>query len=164
VQLDRLADESGRYRSLVLLLGVGGQRWGEAAALRFGDVDFLRRRVYLRRNAVVVSDRVIVGTLKANKDRTVALPPFVIDALAMTAAGKGRDELLWLTAARSPLGPPVPSTSWLAYAVTRRRKADPSFPRVAAHALRTHAELFDSDLDTVAEDVAKLWPQQANPH
>ncbi len=44
-QLNRLADESGRYRSLVLLLGVGGLRWGEAAALRVCDVDFLRRRV-----------------------------------------------------------------------------------------------------------------------
>lgn len=31
-QLEKLADESGRYRSLVLLLGVGGLRWGEAAA------------------------------------------------------------------------------------------------------------------------------------
>jgi len=30
------ADESGRYRSLVLLLGVGGLRWGEAAAQRVG--------------------------------------------------------------------------------------------------------------------------------
>ena len=51
-QLDTLADESGRYRSLVLLLGVGGLRWGEAAALRVGDVDFLRRRIELHRNAV----------------------------------------------------------------------------------------------------------------
>jgi integrase len=33
-QLDRLAKESGRYGSLVLLLGVGGLRWGEAVALR----------------------------------------------------------------------------------------------------------------------------------
>jgi integrase len=195
VQLDRLADESGRYRSLVLLLGVGGLRWGEAAALRVGDVDFLRRRVHLHRNAVMVSDRVIVGTLKCNKDRTVAPPRFVIDALAITAAGKGRDELLWSTAAGSPLGPPAPSTSWLAYAVARCRKADPSFPRITAHALRhtaaslaihaganplvvkrmlghssaamtldVNADLFDSDLDTVAENVAKMWPRQANSH
>jgi hypothetical protein len=49
-QLHRLADESGRYRSLVLLLGVGGLRWGEAAALRVSDVDFLRRRAQLHRN------------------------------------------------------------------------------------------------------------------
>jgi hypothetical protein len=32
-QLDRLAEESGRYRSLVLALGVDGLRWGEAAAM-----------------------------------------------------------------------------------------------------------------------------------
>ena len=64
-QLARLADESGRYRSLVLLLGVGGLRWGEAAALRVGDVDFLRRRVQLHHNAVMVNGRVIVGTLKS---------------------------------------------------------------------------------------------------
>ena len=50
-QLNRLADESGRYRSLVFLLGVGGLRWGEAAALRIGDVDFLRRRIELHRNS-----------------------------------------------------------------------------------------------------------------
>lgn len=51
-QMQRLADESGRYRSLVLLLGVGGLRWGEAAVLRVSDVDFLRRRIELHRNAV----------------------------------------------------------------------------------------------------------------
>jgi integrase len=56
-QLQRLADESGRYRSLVLLLGVGGLRWGEAAALHPCDIDFLRRRVELHRNAVRVTLR-----------------------------------------------------------------------------------------------------------
>ncbi len=58
-QLQRLADESGRYRSLVLLLGVGGLRWGEAAALRPRDVDFLRRRVELHRNAVMVGAAIV---------------------------------------------------------------------------------------------------------
>ena len=48
-QLNRLADESGRYRGLVLLLGVGGLRWGEAAALRVADIDFLRRRIVATR-------------------------------------------------------------------------------------------------------------------
>jgi integrase len=105
-QLGILANEVGRYKSLVLLLGVGGLRWGEAAALRVGDIDFLRRRVELHRNAVMVSDRVVVGTLKSHKNRAVALPAFVIDALAITAAGKGRDELLWATAAGTPLGSP----------------------------------------------------------
>jgi integrase len=190
-QLERLADESSRYRSLVLLLGVGGLRWGEAAALTVGDVDFLRRRVMLHRNAVMVADRVLVGTLKGNKNRTVALPGFVVDALAETCHGKGRDELLWSTAAGGFLGPPSPTTSWLAYAVARCQRADPTFPRVTAHALRhtaaslaihaganvkvvqrmlghasaamtldTYADLFDSDLDTVAETVGKMWARR----
>jgi integrase len=93
-QLQHLAAESGRYRSLVLLLGVGGLRWGEAAALRVCDVDFLRRRVELHRNVVDVNGTMVVGTLKTNKNRAVALPPFVKDALAQTAEGKDRDELL----------------------------------------------------------------------
>jgi integrase len=194
-QLGNLANESGRYRSLVLLLGVGGLRWGEAAALRVCDVDFLRRRVNLSRNAVMVSNRVVLGTLKSHKNRAVALPAFVIDALAATAAGKGRDELLWATGAGTPQGPPGPSTSWLAYAVARCRKADESFPAVSAHALRhtaaslaihaganplvvqrmlghasaamtldTYADLFESDLDTVAETVGKMWAQLAVSH
>src|SRR5208337_3717357 len=97
-QLNELADESGRYRSLVLLLGVAGLRWGEAAALRVSDVDFLRRRIELHRNAVQVGTRVVVGTLKSNENRTVVLPKFVIDALAQTAEGKARDDLLWPSA------------------------------------------------------------------
>lgn len=87
-QLDRLADEAGRYRSLVLLLGVGGLGWGEAATLRSSDIDFLRRRVTLHRNAVQVGREVAVGTLKSNKNRAVALPAFVLDALADTCKGK----------------------------------------------------------------------------
>jgi integrase len=191
-QLDMLADESGRYRSLVLLLGVGGLRWGEAAALRVQDINFLRRRIELTRNAVMISTRVVVGSLKSNHNRAVVLPAFVIDALAETARGKGRDELLWSTAAGTPLGPPAGATSWLAYAVARCQKADQTFPRVTAHALRhtaaslaislganpkvvqrmlghasaamtldTYADLFESDLDSVAESVANMWPRRA---
>jgi integrase len=135
-QLDRLADESRRYRSLVLLLGVGGLRWGEAAALRPGDVDFLRRRVTLTRNAVMVGSQVVVGTLKSGENRTVVLPAFVMDALAQTAQGKGREELLWPSRSGGYLGPPVPTKSWLSGAVARCQQADPTFPRITAHVLR----------------------------
>jgi integrase len=192
-QLDHLAGESGQYRSLVLLLGIGGLRWGEAAALRPCDFDWLRRRVHLSRNAVMVGDRVIIGSLKTYKDRVVALPTFVIDALAETAEGTGREELLWSTGAGTPLGPPGATSSWLAYAVKRCREADPTFPRITAHALRhtaaslaihaganplvvqrmlghssaamtldVYADLFESDLDSVAESVGKMWARQAN--
>ncbi len=191
-RLQRLATEAGRYRSLVLLLGVGGLRWGEAAALRVGDIDFLRRRVDLHRNAVQVGSETVVGTLKSGKSRTVAIPAFVAAALAETARGKGRDDLLWPSATGGYLGPPSSHESWLSGAVARCQKADKSFPRVTAHSLRhtavslavhaganvkvvqrmlghasaamtldVYADLFDSDLDAVAESVAKMWPREA---
>lgn len=135
-QLDELATGAGRYRSLVLLLGVGGLRWGEAAALRVSDIDFLRRRVALHRNAVMVGADVVVGTLKSNKNRDVVLPAFVVDALAQTAEGKGRDDLLWPSTSGGYMGPPASKESWLSGAVARCQKADPTFPRVTAHGLR----------------------------
>ena len=191
-QLDALAVESGRYASLVLMLGVGGMRWGEAAALRVSDIDFLRRRIRLHRNAVKVGGRFEVGSLKGNKNRTVVLPGFVIDALALTAAGKGRDDLMWPSSSGGYLAPPSSTGSWLSGAVERCRRADESFERVTAHDLRhtaaslaisaganpkvvqrmlghasaamtldVYADLFDSDLDSVAEAVSKMCPRWA---
>lgn len=191
-QLDALAVESGHYGSLVLMLGVGGMRWGEAAALRVSDIDFLRRRVQLHRNAVKVGGEIVVGTLKSNKNRTVVLPAFVVDALASTAQGKGRDDLMWPSRAGGYLGPPSSINSWLSGAVERCRAADETFPRVTAHDLRhtaaslaisaganpkvvqrmlghasaamtldVYADLFESDLDAVAENVGRMWARPA---
>ena len=195
-QLQRLADESGRYKSLVLALGVGGLRLGEAAALLVSDIDFLRRRVELRRNAVKVGGEFVVGSLKNNKNRSVALPVFVVDELARTCAGKGREDLVWPSPRGGYIsGPSLWKTSWLAVAVARCQKADPTFPRVTPHDLRhtaaslaisaganpkvvqrmlghasaamtldVYADLFESDLESVAENVAKMWPRQGQGH
>jgi integrase len=54
-QLHLLAVECGRYGSLVLFLGTAGLRWGEAAALRVSDVDFLRLNVILNGSGGVCS-------------------------------------------------------------------------------------------------------------
>lgn len=133
-QLGRLADESGRYRSLVLLLGIGGLRWGEAAALRVSDIDFLRRQIHLHTNAVTVGSRTHLGTLKSNKNRTVALPQFVIDAIAQTVEGMGRDDLLRPSKTGGYLSPPSSHDSWLSGAVARCQKADETFhPHHGAH-------------------------------
>ena len=136
VQLHALATEAGRYHSLVLLLGTAGLRWSEVAALRVCDVDFLRRRVNLHRNAVTLTGEVAVGTLKSGKARTVPLAGFVVDELAATCRGKGRDELIWGSRSGGYLPPPGATRSWLSGAVARCQQADPTFPRISAHALR----------------------------
>lgn len=135
-QLKRLSDESGRYRSLVLLPGTAGLRWGEAAALRVEDIDFLRRRINLHRNAVTIGRTTHLGTLKSGNARAVALAAFVVDELARTCEGRERDELIWSSGTGGYLAPPSSHDSWFAGAVARCRKADKTFPSVTAHALR----------------------------
>jgi integrase len=138
-----------------------------------------------------VGSQVVVGTLKGNRSRSVVRPEFVIGAIATTAVGKGRDELLWAATSGGYLQPPAPR-SWLASAVRRAQRTDPAFPRVTAHLLRhtaaslaihaganplvvqrmlghasaamtldVYADLFESDLAVVAEKVGSLWARQA---
>lgn len=204
-QFHALAHESGRYCSLVLLLGSVGLRWGEAASLRVGDINFLRRRVVIYENATGGS----LGTTKGGKHRTLVIPQYVIDELSITVQGKGRDELIWPSQSGGYLKSPATHDSWLAGAVQRcQRESDkaraaetvhspdqgvtPPFPRITAHDLRhtaaslaisrganvkavqrmlghksaamtldVYADLFDDDLDLLAErldqSVGKLW-------
>lgn len=191
-QLEQLAIESGRYRSLVLLLGTVGLRWGEAAALRVSDIDFLRRRITLHRNAVTVGRDVVVGSLKTGHQRTVPLSTFAAEALAKSCEGKDHDALIWESQKGDYLSPPAGNKSWLSGAVSRCQAADPTFPRITAHDLRhtaaslaisaganvlvvqrmlghasaamtldTYADLFDHDLNSVADVVGKMWADRA---
>lgn len=102
-QLDTLASEAGRLRSLV---GVGGLRWREAIALRVCDVDLLRRRVELHRNEVRVR-----GT-DSSRTRTAPWCCFVMMALTATATGECRAHLLWTAPHGGDLRPPG-RESWL---------------------------------------------------
>lgn len=144
-QLRALAIESGRYSSLVLLLGTAGLRWGEAAGLRVEDVDFLRRKVVVHRNATGGT----VETLKGGEHRTLVLAQFVVDELAQTVRGRPRDALIWPSQAGGYLKPPATHDSWLSGAVARCQAAaararaaegeeptTPAFPRITAHDLR----------------------------
>lgn len=59
-QLFRLAGESGDRRTMVLVLGLCGLRWGEMAGLHVEDVDFARHRLSVRRSATTVGHEVVV--------------------------------------------------------------------------------------------------------
>ena len=140
---------------------------------------------------VRVRSQFVVGSLKSNKNRTVVVPAFVMDALAATAAGKGREDLLW-TAPQGGYLRAAGQESWLAGAVGRCQEAGETFPRVTAHDLRhtaaslaisaganpkvvqrmlghasaamtldVYADLFECDLDAVAESVSKMCPRWA---
>ena len=94
-QLHALALAAGENRALVYVLGTCGLRFGEAAELRWRDVDGLRLRI--ARSVTLVDGRFVVGSPKNGKGRTVSLPAFVADllvrgepdALVFPAPGRG---------------------------------------------------------------------------
>ncbi|MEJ7832910.1 MAG: tyrosine-type recombinase/integrase [Nocardioides sp.] len=80
----RILDESDpRFRAFVALCAFAGLRLGEAAALKVGDVDFLRRQVHVRRQV----QRLDGGTVdirlpKYNSERTIAVPDALLQIMA----------------------------------------------------------------------------------
>lgn len=134
-QVKMLADECSSNGELVWLLATTGLRWGEAAALRVEDVDFLRRRIRVERAAVTVGSDVHVGTPKTHEKRSVAVPAFVLDKLSPLCAGKLPGALLWT--ARDGDFMKVPNHhTWYYYALDRVRRRELEFPRVNIHGLR----------------------------
>lgn len=63
-----------RLQASAWVLGVAGLRFGEMAALTRDDVDVLRRRIHVRRSVADVNGRLVTGTPKNGKSRSVAIP------------------------------------------------------------------------------------------
>ena len=150
-QVRALATEAGIMGVIVYVLAYTGLRWGELAALRARDIDPVRRRLSIERNAVNVGGHVIVGTPKSRKTRSVPVPRFIVDLLVERTAGHGPDELVFPNRdggyAKSP-----GARTWFSHAVDRciasaeAARADeraatgsattPVFPRITPHSLR----------------------------
>lgn len=137
-QLHALANEAGRYRSLVLLAGTTALRAGEALALTPADIDWVRQRITVSRSATRVGGQTHVGSPKsADSVRSVPVPAFVLEALRETIGD--RTGLIWPARDGGYLGPPSSHDSWWSGALARARAADPSMPRVTYHQLRSTA-------------------------
>ena len=199
-QVQILADQSGTNSTLVLFLSYTGIRWGEAAGLRVGSIDMLRRRARVSENAVSVGGKIVVGSPKSHEERSVPLPRFLLEDLARRCEGKSREELVFGEAGRH-LRTPSHRDGWFRSAKIRAKAIDPEFPlaltlhdlrhtaaslaisaganvkavqRMLGHAsaamtLDTYADLFDDDLDSVAEsldqakansDVGNMWAKE----
>jgi integrase len=84
-ELHRLALAAGEHMALVYVLGTTGLRFGEAAELRWRDVDIAGLRLRVTRSVTFVGGRAVVGTPKNGKDRKVALPGTVARMLTPRA-------------------------------------------------------------------------------
>lgn len=178
-QVARLAGHA-RHPGLVYVLAYTGLRWGEATALRVGDVEPDRRRMHVQQSAVTVNGTIHVGSPKTHRSRSVAYPQFLAPFVDGVRTGRHPDMLLFGNG-RDHLGLPNSQNGWFAAAVRRTQSEDPGFLRVTPHDLRhtaaalairaganvkavqrmlghasavmtldTYGHLFDDDLDTVA--------------
>jgi integrase len=95
-QPHRVAVASGRLRTLVLVLGYCGLRFGEATALPVGDVNLKTRRIRVRRSVTNVRGKGLVeGATKNHSARTVPVPKFLAPLLATEIGNRADTELVF---------------------------------------------------------------------
>jgi integrase len=128
-QLHSLAEASEPYETLVLTLGYCGLRWGEAAALRVKRVDLLRGRLHIAEAMTEVSGHVILGVPKTHVSRSVPVPGFLRDALAVQCVGKAPDNFVFAS----------PHGAILRNGKLRRTYFDPAARAVGLRGLAPHA-------------------------
>jgi integrase len=180
----RLAAEAGEHQALVYVLAFCGLRWGEAIALRVKDVEFLRRRLVIEDNAVQLGVDHALGQTKGKAIRSVPVPEFVLDQLSPLCADKAAADLVFSSDGKY-LPRPKSTRGWFAGAVKRAKvqKITPhdlrhtaaslavsagvnvlALQRMLGHksakvTLDTYADLFDTDLDAVAESLHNTYSQ-----
>jgi integrase len=98
-----IPEVGGQYRVSVLVLAFCGLRWGEAAGLRVGRVNLLKRRLVVAETVSEVGGHLVWGTPKNHQVRSVPIPRFLIDMLAEVTAGKDASEQVFTTWRGRPL-------------------------------------------------------------
>ncbi len=97
-QLVRVAANAGRFRVLVLLLGLVGLRFGEATALAVKDINIAERKISVRRDVVRTDHDGYVLQHKPKTDasiRDVAIPVILALLLAREMKGKAGTDLVF---------------------------------------------------------------------
>jgi integrase len=168
------------YDTLVRLLGVGGLRFGEAAALRRRSIDLLRKRVHVNESVAEVAGRLHRSAPKTHATRSVAVSASLAkslethlnarvaadpDAPVFTGPEGGPLRLsafyhrVWRPTLAS-LGLPAVRLHSLRHSAAARLIAAGASPKAiqsvmghgsAAFSLTVYGHLFESDLDELVE-------------
>lgn len=75
----------------MLFLAYTGVHFGEMAALRVRNLDLLRRRAVIAE----VHDVAVFSSPKTHQSRSVPIPRFMIDDLALLVAGRGKNDFVF---------------------------------------------------------------------
>ncbi|MGW8814092.1 tyrosine-type recombinase/integrase [Gordonia terrae] len=101
-------DGDTENETLLLLLAEVGLRFGEAAGLQIGEIDFEKRTAWIRLNAVEVSGVVKLGSPKSGKPRQVSLSAFITERLEALCAGRSPQAFVFQQGGRAAPGESKP--------------------------------------------------------
>lgn len=185
-EVDRLAALCGPQGDVVVILAYTGLRWGELMGLRIGDVDLRARRLRVRRSITQIGGKMVTGGTKSRSGaRTIPIPGRIVELLQRRIEGGAADApavtsprgaLLsrenWVRAVRwdeqrRKIGRPTLRIHDLRHtyaSLARSAGADLRLlQRTLGHAsitvtAHTYADLYDSDLDAVANALDTFTP------
>jgi integrase len=183
-QVANLADAAGPGRLVVLVLAYCGLRWGELAALRVSRLDLMRRRSHVAESVTEVNGgRLDWGLPKSHERRWVPVARFLVGDLAEHIAGKAPDDLVFTAPKGAVLRVGGARRSWFDRAVEMSGMPTGLHPhelrhtaaslavsaganvkavqRMLGHAkasmtLDVYADLFDDDLEAVADRLDEI--------
>jgi integrase len=147
-QLHILAGAAGKHRALVYVLGTCGLRFGEAAELRWRDIQLGALRIRVARSVALVDGEFLIGSPKSGKGRTVSIPAFVAE---MLAAGEP-DELVFPDAYGNHMRGSNVRRRWWADAVA----AAELYPRTETNAAGEPVTVYDFKLHELRHTAASL--------
>lgn len=180
VEVERLADAAGNQRDIVLVLAYCGLRWGELAALRVRSVDEVRRRLTIDEAMTEIKGKATWDTPKDHQRRTVPYPAFLQGPISERVKGKEPDDLLftsmtggllrnrnarrdWFDAAAKAAGveglTPHELRHTAASLAVQAGASVLALQKMLGHekasvTLDVYADLYDEDLDVLAEQLA----------
>ena len=102
-QLVLLAEECAPFSGVILLLGLGGLRFGEVAGLKVSSVDFESSRIHVKESLLEVGGELYTETPKNHRKRTFVAPEYLMERLQPWCEGKGPDEYVFQTSQATPL-------------------------------------------------------------
>lgn len=105
-ELERLADQCGWRRLIILTLGLCGLRWGELVALRVEDVDLQRDRLAISKSITRVGSRMVETDPKTHEKRVTMFPAVLLPALKAQCADRSPTDFLF-TAPDMPFDEPM---------------------------------------------------------
>lgn len=149
-QLHALATAAGDHRALVYALGTCGLRFGEAAELRWRDLDLEKLTIRVARSVTLVDNRFVVGTPKGGRGRTVSLPAFVADLLV--AYEKVPDALVFPDSGGGHMRGTNVRRRWWAQAVAEAEL----FPRTEKNAAGEQVTVYEFKMHELRHTAASL--------